>query len=168
MVMINGGTTTAAVATQLKNHAGLKVLIDNAAIANDIRHFPGLEVMVPGGILRRSDGAVTGETAIDFIRQFRADIAVVGAAAIDEKGTLLDFDLSEVHVTRAMIAMAKHVILAVDSSKFGRSAPIAIGELSMVHTLVTNRCTLPAIASLCDLLEIELMEASDGHKQKPA
>ena len=159
VVMINGGTTTAAVGRALRNHAGLKVLVDNVNIGNDLRNNPGIEVMVPGGILRRSDGAILGESAVDFIRQFRADIAVVGAAAIDDNGALLDFDLGEVHVTRAMIDCAKHVILAADASKFDRSAPVCIGHLGQVHTLVTDRCANAAIAALCQHHEVELVEA---------
>lgn len=162
MVMINSGTTTAAVASAMKNHAGLKVLIDNVYIANDLRLFPGIEVLVPGGVLRRSDGTILGESSVDFIRQFRADIAVIGAAAIDEKGTLLDFDLAEVHVTRAMIDSAKHVILAADSSKFGRSAPVCIDQLGKVHTLVTDRFAAPALRALCQTHEVELVEAGQA------
>lgn len=162
VVMINGGTTTAAVASALKNHAGLKILVDNASIANDLRQFPGLEVMVPGGILRRSDGAILGQSSVDFIRQFRADIAVIGAAAIDESGAMFDFDFDEVHVTRTMIECAKHVILAADSTKFTRSAPICIGHLGRVHTLVTDHCPDSSIRDLCAHNEVELVEALSG------
>ena len=159
-LMINAGTTTAAVARALKNHSGLRILTDNVSIANDLRMFPGVEVLVPGGMLRRSDGAILGSDAVSFIAQFRADMAVIGAAAVDESGALLDFDMSEVHVTRAMIRHARHVMLAVDSSKFSRSAPICIGHLSDIHTLVTERCPGSAFRDLCSRHEVELIEAN--------
>ncbi|MFZ1814351.1 MAG: DeoR/GlpR family DNA-binding transcription regulator [Rhizobiaceae bacterium] len=161
-VMINAGTTTAAVARALKNHAGLRVITDNVGIANDLRLLPGIEVLVPGGMLRRSDGAILGEETVNFISQFRADMAIIGAAAVDEHGALLDFDISEVHVTRAMMHHAKHVVLAVDSSKFSRSAPICIGHLSDIHTLVTDRSPNGAIGELCARHEVELVEARPG------
>lgn len=158
-LMINIGTTTAAVARHLNTHAGLKVVTDNVNIANDLRVFPGVEVMVPGGIVRRSDGAILGEAAVDFIRQFRADIAVIGASAIASDGALLDYDLREAHVARAIIENAHHVILAADSSKFDRSAPMRIGDLSQVQTLVTDHCKNPAVRSMCEKHHIELVEA---------
>ncbi len=160
VVMINGGTTTAMVASALKNHAGLKVIVDNVSIANDLRVFPGIEVMVPCGTLRRSDGAILGEASVDFIRQFRADIGVIGAAALDASGALFDFDLGEVHVTRAIVECSKHVILAADSSKYGRSAPVCIGNLSQVHTLVTDRCNTPEIADMCARNNVALVEVT--------
>lgn len=159
MLMFNGGTTTAAIARALKDHKGLRIIVDSVLIANEIRGFQSIEVMVPGGSVRRSDGAVTGELALDFIRGFRADIAVVGAAALDSEGALLDFDQAEAVVTRTMMTHAKHVILAVDSSKFGRSAPVLIDWLSQVNTLVTDRCNHAEIMDLCDRHEVELVEA---------
>lgn len=159
MVMLNGGTTTAAVARALKNHSGLRIVIDNVNIANDLRMNPGVEVMVPGGVVRRSDGAITGESALAFLRGFRADVAVVGAAALEPGGTLLDFDLAQVAVTRLMMAQAKHVVLAVDSSKFTRSAPVVIGTLGQVNTLVTDRCRNADIRRICDERDVELVEA---------
>ena len=115
--------------------------------------------MVPGGTIRRSDGSILGEAALEFIRRFRADIAVVGAAAIDPEGTLLDFDLGEVNVARAMMTYAKHVILVVDSTKFMRSAPMLMGNLSQVHTLVTDHCAHVSIRRICTDHEVELIEA---------
>ena len=158
-LMINIGTTTAAVARHLKVHVGLKVVTDNVNIANELRTYPGVEVLVPGGVVRRSDGAILGEAAVDFIRQFRADIAVIGAAAVAKDGALLDYDLREAHVARSIIENAHHVIMAADGSKFGRSAPVCVGHLSQVHTLVTDRCDNEAIAALCAKHQIDLVEA---------
>ena len=105
------------------------------------------------------------DAAVDEVRSRGAwgagpeAMAVIGAAAIDENGAMLDFDLAEVHVTRAMIQSAKHVILAADSSKFGRSAPVCIDQLGKVHTLVTDRFAAPALRALCQAHEVELVEA---------
>ena len=158
-LMINAGTTTAAVSQQLKYHTGLKIVTDNVSIANELRLFQGVETMVPAGVVRRSDGAILGETAVDFIRMFRADIGVIGTAAISHDGALLDYDLREANVARAIIENSHHVILAADSSKFGSSGPVQIGHLSQVDTLVTERCEHEAINALCKLHRVDLVEA---------
>ena len=148
-VLITSGTTTAAVAMRLSHHVGLKLVTDSVYLANKIRDFPGIEVMVPGGVVRRSDGAIVGENAVDFIRQFRVDIAVIGAAAIAYDGALLDYDLRQVYVARAIIEHSRNVVLAVDSTKFGRMAPICIGHLSQIDMLVTDRSCPAALRALC-------------------
>jgi len=164
VLMLNIGTTTAAVAQQLKHHAGLKIITDNVNIANDLRTFSGINVMVPGGSVRRSDGAIIGEAAVEFLSQFRADIAVIGTAAIGDDGTLFDYDLREAHVARAIIKNSRHVILAADHTKFDCSAPVQIGHLSQVDKLVTDECTNSNILALCDQYNVELVKANTSSK----
>lgn len=157
-VMINAGTTTAEVARNLGGHEGLKVVTDNVSVANEIRRFSAIEVIVPGGVVRHSDGAILGEMAIDFIRQFRADVAVIGAAAIAPDGALLDYDLREAAVARAIIENSRNVILTADSGKFGRLAPVCIGRLDQVRTLVTDRGCPSALRGLCRSFGVDLVE----------
>lgn len=159
-IIINAGTTTAAVARNLNQHSGLKVVTDSVNIANDIRTFSGVEVIVPGGSVRRSDGVILGEAAVDFIRQFRADIAVIGSAAIEADGSLLDYDLREASIARAIIENARHVILAVDSTKYERIAPVCIGHLSQVQSLVTDAGCPTALRRLCELHGVSLTVAA--------
>ncbi|MCY4336128.1 MAG: DeoR/GlpR family DNA-binding transcription regulator [Litoreibacter sp.] len=158
-VFLNAGTTTAQVARMLSGHSQLRVISDNVDLAAEVRAFPGVEVIVPGGAVRRSDGAILGAEAVDYIRQFRVDFAVIGAAALAEDGTLLDFDLAEVQVCRAMMTHARQVILAIDSGKVGRSAPVRLGGLSDVHTLVTEAMPEPWLKPLCASHEVELVLA---------
>ena len=158
-VFLNAGTTTLQVARMLTGARQLRVVVDNVDMAAEIRSFPGLEVVVPGGAVRRSDGAILGAEAVDYIRQFRPDYAVIGAAAVAEDGVLLDFDLAEVQVCRAMMSHARHSILAVDASKFRRSAPVRLGHLADIHTLVTNGPLPSWVAPLCAECEVELVIA---------
>lgn len=158
-LMINAGTTTAAVAKELRHHAGLKIVTDNVSVANDLRLFEGIEVMVPAGIVRRSDGAILGETAVDFIRMFRADIGVIGAAAISDDGSLLDYDLREANLAKAIVQNSHHVILAADCSKLNSSGPVQFGHISQIDTLVTDRCGDSTLYKLCKEHKIDLVEA---------
>ncbi|RMD94444.1 MAG: DeoR/GlpR transcriptional regulator [Alphaproteobacteria bacterium] len=155
-VMINAGTTTAAAARHLARHAGVKIVTDNVTLAHEIKGFRGCEILVPGGVVRASDGAILGELAIDFIRQFRADIALIGAAAIGADGALLDYDLREAAVARAMIENARNVIIAADSGKFGRIAPVCIGQLAQARTLVTDTAAPRELRELCGALDVGL------------
>lgn len=158
-LIINAGTTTAAVARHLSHHVGLKLLTDSVALANEIKDFVGVEVMVPAGIVRGSDGAILGEATVDFIRQFRVDTAVVGAAAISEDGTLLDYDLREAWVVKAIIENARNVILAADSTKYGRAAPICIGQIGDVGTLVTDKGCSEGLRKICAESNVRLVLA---------
>ncbi|PRY24272.1 DeoR family transcriptional regulator [Aliiruegeria haliotis] len=149
-IIINAGTTTAAVARNLQHHTGLKIVVDNVELANETRDFSGAEVMIPGGLVRPSDGALLGEPAIEFIRQFRADIAIVGVAAIASDGALLDYDLREASLTRTIMKCSRNVILAADSSKYDSMAPVSFGHIGQIRTVVTDAGCPPELRSLCE------------------
>jgi DeoR family glycerol-3-phosphate regulon repressor len=157
-LFINIGTTTEAVSKALLEHNGLMVITNNINVANRMRVFPSIEVVIAGGVVRGSDGGIVGEAAVDFIKQFKVDYAVIGASAIDHDGALLDFDFREVKVAQAIIANARQVILVSDSTKFERTAPVRIGHLSQVDTFITDRCDIATVRRICQDNEVELIE----------
>jgi DeoR family glycerol-3-phosphate regulon repressor len=157
-LFINIGTTTEAVGQALMGHRGLMVVTNNINVANKLRLLPHIEVAIAGGIVRASDGGVVGEAAVDFIRQFKVDFAVIGASAIDEDGELFDFDYREVKVAQAIISNARHVILVSDATKFEHTAPVRIAHLSQVHTFITDTCPFPSIHKICTESNVTLVE----------
>ena len=159
-LFVNIGTTTEEVARALTKHEGLLVITNNIHVATTLTPCAGVDVIVIGGMVRRADGGIVGEAAVDFIRQFKVDYAVIGASAIDHDGALLDFDFREVKVAQAIIANARHVILVSDSTKFERTAPVRIGHLSQVDTFITDRCDIASVRRICQDNEVELMETS--------
>ncbi|WP_237155183.1 DeoR/GlpR family DNA-binding transcription regulator [Oryzibacter oryziterrae] len=159
-LFINIGTTTEAVAQALLQHTGLMVITNNINVANVMRAYPQIEVVIAGGVVRRSDGGIVGEAAVDFIRQFKVDFAIVGTSAIDEDGSLLDYDYREVKVAQAIIANARRVILVADQTKFDRTAPVRIGSVAQVDVFVTDRCPSEGVRGLCRAEGVELIEAA--------
>ncbi|WP_026620005.1 DeoR family transcriptional regulator, glycerol-3-phosphate regulon repressor [Ensifer sp. WSM1721] len=157
-LFINIGTTTEAVGEALLDHKELMVITNNINVANRLRVFPSIEVVIAGGVVRGSDGGIVGEAAVDFIKQFKVDFAVIGASAIDHDGALLDFDYREVKVAQAIIANARHVILVSDSTKFERTAPVRIGHISQVQTFITDRCIIENVKKICADQGVKLIE----------
>lgn len=159
-LFINIGTTTEAVGEALVDHKELMVITNNINVANRLRVYPSIEVVIAGGVVRGADGGIVGEAAVDFIRQFKVDFAVIGVSAIDEDGALLDFDFREVKVAQAIIANARHVVLVSDASKFERTAPVRIGHISQVHTFITDHCPSTNVRAICLEREVQLIETT--------
>ncbi len=135
---MNIGTTTEQVAMELTSHRGLMAITNNVKAIDILRSAPGIELIIAGGLVRHSDGGIVGVAAVDFISQFKADYAIIGVSAIDEDGSLLDYDMSEVRVAQAIIANSRHVIMVADVMKLSRNAPVRIGHLSDIDTLVLD------------------------------
>lgn len=159
-LFLNIGTTTEEVARALGDHEGLLVITNNLNVATLLYPHPRIEVIVAGGPVRRSDGGVIGGAAVDFIRQFKVDHAVIGASAIDADGVLLDYDYREVRVSRAIMENARKVVLVADRMKFERSAPIRIGHISQVGIFVTDWLASQPIADICRERGVEVVEAT--------
>ena len=108
-------------------------------VANILVANPGCEIMVAGGALRRSDGGLVGELTTHFFEQFKVDFAIIGASALDGDGDLLDYDLAEVRVAKAIIRQARRTFLVCDHSKLSRSAPVKLASLREISEVFTDR-----------------------------
>lgn len=137
-LILNIGTTTEAVARALLHHKGLRVITNNLNVAAILCGNADCEVIVTGGVVRARDRGIVGEAAVDFIRQFKVDIAVIGISSIETDGTLRDFDYREVKVAQTIIAHAREVWLAADISKFNRPAMVEVANLSQIDRLFTD------------------------------
>lgn len=148
-LLINIGTTTEQVATALRAHRGLMVITNNMNVVNILRGYDEIEVIVAGGVLRHADGGIVGAPAVEFLRQFKVDYAIIGTSAIDEDGGLLDYDYREVEVSRKIVETARCVILVADSLKYERSAPVRIGHISEVDHFVTDAAPPERLLRIC-------------------
>ena len=148
-LIMNLGTTTEAVAQELLAHRNITVVTNNMNVANILAANPGCEIMVAGGALRRTDGGLVGELTTQFFEQFKVDIAVIGASALDQDGDILDYDLAEVRVSKAIIRQARKVFLVCDGSKLDRSAPARLASLAEIDTLFTDRPLPTDLARRC-------------------
>ena len=148
-LLINIGTTTEQVAKALTGRRGILAISNNINVINILRGNPDIETIVVGGVLRHADGGIVGEAAADFIRQFKVDFAIIGASAIDEDGSLLDYDYREVKVAQAIIENARQTILVADSMKYERSAPVRIAHISQLDSFVTNSQPPDRLTQIC-------------------
>jgi DeoR family glycerol-3-phosphate regulon repressor len=159
-ILINIGTTTEQVAVALRSKQGLLAITNNINVVNILQGYEQIEVIVAGGVVRHVDGGVVGEAAVDFIRQFKVDYAVIGTSAIDEDGTLLDFDYREVKVAQAIMSCARKSILVADSMKLERTAPVRIGHVSQLDYFVTNAPVPPKLRDICRDSDVQIEIAS--------
>jgi len=137
-LILNIGTTTEAIAKALLHHRGLRVITNNLNVAAILSGNPECEVIVAGGVVRARDRGIVGEAAVDFIRQFKVDIALIGISGIEPDGSLRDFDYREVKVAQTIIEHAREVWLAADFSKFNRPAMVQLATLAQIDRLFTD------------------------------
>ncbi len=155
------GTTTESVAICLSEHDDLLVITNNLNVAMRLYPHHGQQVIVASGSVRKSDGAIIGSAAVDFIKQFRFDTAIIGVSAIDTDGALLDFDYQEVRVNQTIIENARRVILVADHTKLDRAAPVRIGHIGQMDVFVTDVLHSDALRQVLVEHGVELVEVGE-------
>ena len=132
------GSTTNYVAEALRRHRALLVVTNSVAVAYKLAARNDNRVFMAGGELRPHDGGAFGAEAMDFVRRFKTDYAVLSAAAIAAPEGLMLQDLEEASFSRLIMQNAACRIVAADGRKFHRRAPIVAAALSMVDILVSD------------------------------
>ena len=166
-LIINIGTTTEQVAHALRDRRDLFVVTNNINVVNILSGTPAKEIVLAGGAVRQTDGAIVGDEAVDFIRKFRTDFAIIGASALDEDGSIMDFDVREVAVARAIATSARRTILVCDHNKFERSAPVRICDLAQIDDFVTDRAPPAAFHDACEQAGVRIAVADDETHDEP-
>lgn len=133
------GSTTSFIADALREHENLLVITNSVSVAYKLSTRNNNRVFMAGGELRSQDGGVFGSQAMDFANNFKTDFAMLSAAGISSEHGFMLFDLEEAEYSRAIIANAKTRIMAADSSKFGRPAPVTAFDPSLVDILVSDQ-----------------------------
>jgi DeoR family glycerol-3-phosphate regulon repressor len=136
-LFVDTGTTTLWFAEELSAATALTIITNSTAIAALAARGPSNSTFLIGGEYRVDGTENLGPLAVEQIAHFHAIHAVLAVGSIEMVG-ILDFDVREADVARAMIAQAKSVTVLADASKFGRGGLIKIAALDAVTRIVTE------------------------------
>lgn len=157
-LFVDTGTTTLLFAEELAMASGLTVITNSASIAALAARGTSNSTFLIGGEYRAESTENLGPLAIDQISQFHAIHAVLAVGSIETVG-ILDFDLREADVARAMITQSRSVTVLADASKFGRGGLIKVAPLEAVHRVVTESEPPPAIADALEEAGVSVLKA---------
>ena len=137
VVFIDAGSTNLAVAGALAGAIGLTVVTNAPSIAEVVGGL-GIGVEVIGGRLDPRSGALVGARALREVMEVRADLAVIGACALDASAGLTAFDAEEAAIKRAASERSGAVLCAATADKIGTGAPFFVLPVGGVTHLVTE------------------------------
>ncbi len=137
-LFMDASSTVCHLARRLNGFQNLRVITNGLKTASILAEFGGVEVYSTGGRLRENAMSFTGNQALEFVRNFNADIAFISCRGIETEVGITDADESEASLKRVYIQNARHVILMCDSSKLGKRYFCKVGPLDSVHKIITN------------------------------
>ena len=137
-IIIDSGSTTAAMIPQLGQQPGLVVMTNSLHVANalsELEHEPVL--LMTGGTWDPHSESFQGQVAEQVLRSYDFDQLFIGADGIDlARGTTTFNEL--LGLSRVMAEVAREVIVMVESDKIGRKIPNLELPWGSVNTLITD------------------------------
>jgi DeoR family fructose operon transcriptional repressor len=137
-LILDGGTTTAALAEVLPTDRQLLVVTDAVPIAARLANAPGVAVHMLGGRVRGVTQCAVGEEATRALADLRVDVAFLGANGITADHGFTTPDAAEAAVKRAMVSAGQRVVVLADSSKLCRETLVRFARPSDVDVLITD------------------------------
>ncbi|TYC58279.1 DeoR/GlpR transcriptional regulator [Rhodobacterales bacterium] len=137
-LFIDTGSTTFAVAESLASIPSLLVITNSPRIASVICSRGNGKVFLIGGAYSAEVGENLGPLAIEQIEKFHTRHTVLTVGAIGPRG-VMDFDLQEAEIARAMIARSEMITVFADHTKFDKQAVFEVAPLSSIARVVTDR-----------------------------
>ena len=148
-IIIDSGSTTAALIPELGRKPGLVVMTNSLSVANALRELEREPVLLmTGGTWDPHSESCPGQVAEQVLRSYDFDQLFIGADGIDlERGTTTFNEL--LGLSRVMAEVAREVIVLAESDKIGRRIPNLELPWGRIHTLITDeRLTDAARASI--------------------
>lgn len=160
-VFITIGTSVEHVARMLVKRQDLRIITNSLRVAYLLYKNTAIEVVLPGGTLRPVNGGIVGPDTVAFVEGFQADYLITSVGAVNNDGSLLEYYINEAAVTRAMMAHSRHILLAIDHSKFGSSAAVKLGNITPAMTVFTDRPLPEPLSQLLQRQQVEVIIATE-------
>jgi DeoR family fructose operon transcriptional repressor len=150
-VLLDGGSTTAALADLLPLERRLLVATNSVPIAARLSASPGVTLHVLGGRVRGLTQTAVGESTVRALADLRVDVAFIGTNGITAGHGFSTPDETEAATKRAMARAAQRTVVLADSSKLGREHLVRFATVEDVDVLVTDAdADAGAVAELQD------------------
>ena len=137
-IILDSGTTTLEIARQIKKKPGLQVITNGVNIAAELLDARDVQVFIVGGTVRGESASISGHFTEEMFEQFSADKLFLSGAGCDLDFGVSGANLEETMVNRAMIRIAREIILVADASKFSKRSMSRIAPFSQIDTVISN------------------------------
>ena len=137
-IILDSGTTTLELARQLRNKQALQVITNGVNIAAELLDSRGVTTFIVGGTVRGESASIVGRSTEEMLEQFSADKLFLSGAGCDPDFGVSGANLEETTVNKAMLRIAREIILVADASKFTKRSMARIAAFSEVDTVISD------------------------------
>jgi DeoR/GlpR family transcriptional regulator of sugar metabolism len=138
-VLLDAGTTTAALARHLVDRAPLTVAVLSLQAAARLVDRPGIRLLVIGGESRVGEHSLVGHLALRMLDELWFDHFLMSIGAVHTELGWSEFAPEDATVKQHALRRAGRTTVVADSTKLGVRAFAKVAELASVDTFVTDQ-----------------------------
>jgi DeoR/GlpR family transcriptional regulator of sugar metabolism len=137
-LFLDSSSTTYKLCAHLARFNNLIVITNCLKKALLLNNSGQTQVFVTGGELKKNTSSLIGEISSDFLKRFKADIALISCRGISTGG-VFEADLGQAMIKQHMIKNARMTVLLVDDSKFDTEYFYLSAGFEEIDAIVTNK-----------------------------
>ncbi|WP_117232950.1 DeoR/GlpR family DNA-binding transcription regulator [Vibrio maerlii] len=159
-IVIDSGSTTAALIDQLNDKRGLIVMTNSLNVANALNALESEPtLLMTGGTWDAHSESFQGQVAESVLRSYDFDQLFIGADGVDlERGTTTFNEL--VGLSKVMAEVSREVIVMIESDKVGRRIPNLELAWDTIDVLVTDNLLTDEQAESIESKGVRVIRAS--------
>ncbi|MBZ0128680.1 MAG: DeoR/GlpR family DNA-binding transcription regulator [Rhodobacteraceae bacterium] len=135
------GSTTLALARELRARSGLQVWTNDIAIAQELA--TSAEVVLLGGSYAPDENKTTGPDAVEMMATYNVDLAFISLGGLSAAQGLTDFDRDGFALRNTMRNAATGCYFLADHGKFGRPAHLRWKHPETASGVIADRAPGP-------------------------
>lgn len=138
-VYIDSGSTTGCVMPNIKECGKLTVVTNSLTALESARTLKGANIITPGGVYNSSLDSFMDAAALEKLRKFSFDVAVMAATGVSIEHGLSNTTYLEAQIKQVAVQKSRRILLLCDHTKLERNAPMQYCPLEEIDMLITDR-----------------------------
>lgn len=137
-VILDGGTTTLALARALPPELRCTVITHSPTLAAALIEHPAAEVFLLGGRLFKHSAVTCGAAAVEAAQAVAADACFLGVTGVHPEAGLTTGDVEEAAMKRALAARAADTYILASAEKIGTASRYRVLPWDDITALITD------------------------------
>ena len=137
-VILDGGTTTLAVARALPADLDATVITHSPTIAAALVDHPTVEILLLGGRVYKHSAVACGVSTVEAARGISADLFLLGVTGVHPEHGLTTGDSEEAAMKRALAGRAADTYVLASAEKIGAVSAYKVLDAAAVTGIVTD------------------------------
>ncbi|WP_439380344.1 DeoR/GlpR family DNA-binding transcription regulator [Amycolatopsis lexingtonensis] len=137
-VILDGGTTTLAVANALPRDLEATVVTHSPTVAVALLDHAGIEVFLLGGRLFRHSAVTCGAAAAEAAQAISADVFLLGVTGVHPEAGLTTGDADEAAMKRTLARRAADTYVLASAEKLGTASRFTVLPFTDVAGVITD------------------------------